>query len=64
MPKVAELSVEEFKSLIHDTVEESIDELFEDMLAMTSPEYLKSICEAREDFRAGRVKSFEEAFNA
>ncbi len=37
MPKVAELTVEELKSIIHDTVEESINELFEDMLAMASP---------------------------
>ncbi len=32
----------------------------EDLLAATSPEYLKSICEARADEQAGRVKTHAE----
>lgn len=34
----------------------------EDLLAATSPEYLKSIREARVDYKTGRVKSHAEAF--
>lgn len=34
----------------------------EDLLAITSPEYLKSIKEAREDYKAGRIKSHKEIF--
>ena len=34
----------------------------EDLLASTSPEYLRSIKEARADYKAGRVKSHEEVF--
>ena len=34
----------------------------EDLLAATSPEYLASIREAREDYRRGRVSSHEEVF--
>ena len=34
----------------------------EDLLAATSPEYLESIREAREDYRAGRVRSHDEVF--
>lgn len=34
----------------------------EDLLAATSPEYLKSIRETRADYKAGRVKSHTEAF--
>ena len=34
----------------------------EDLLAATSPDYLKSIREARADYKAGRVKSHEEVF--
>jgi len=34
----------------------------EDLLAATSPEYLASIREAREDYRRGRVLSHEDAF--
>lgn len=34
----------------------------EDLLASTSPEYLKSIREARANYVAGRVKKHEEVF--
>ena len=36
----------------------------EDLLAATSPDYLKSIREARADYKAGRVKSHEEVFGS
>jgi hypothetical protein len=35
----------------------------EDLLAMTSPEYLQSIKEAREEYKAGRTKSHKEIFS-
>lgn len=34
----------------------------EDLLAATSPEYLESIKEARNDYKAGRVKTREKRF--
>lgn len=41
---------------------EKRDGFLEDLLASTSPEYLRSIKEARADYKAGRVKSHEEVF--
>jgi hypothetical protein len=41
---------------------EKRDGFLEDLLASTSPEYLRTIKEARADYRAGRVKSHEEVF--
>ncbi|MFH1723026.1 MAG: type II toxin-antitoxin system Phd/YefM family antitoxin [Elusimicrobiota bacterium] len=37
-------------------------EFFEDLLAAASPEYLKSIREAREDYTRGRVFSHQDVF--
>lgn len=37
-------------------------DFFEDLLAATSPEYLKSIKEARSDYEAGRTFTHEEVF--
>ena len=34
----------------------------EDLIAATSPEYLQSIREARQDYKAGRVKPHAEVF--
>lgn len=34
----------------------------EDLLAITSPDYLQSIREAREEYKAGKTKSHNEIF--
>jgi len=34
----------------------------EDLMAATSPDYLRSIREARRDYKAGKVKSHEDVF--
>lgn len=34
----------------------------EDLMAATSPEYLRSIREARRDYKAGKVKSHADVF--
>jgi len=38
------------------------DVFLENLLAATSPDYLQSIKEARDDFQAGRIKTHKEAF--
>jgi hypothetical protein len=38
------------------------DALLEDLLAVTSPEYLESIKEARRHYKAGRVKTHDQVF--
>ena len=34
----------------------------EELLALTSPEYLRSVKEARAEYKAGKVKTHEEIF--
>jgi len=58
--KVKDLTVDELRSLISDTVRESFEELVEDILALSSDEYISSIEEARRDYREGRIKDLEE----
>ena len=38
------------------------DDFLEELLATTSPEYLKSIEVARADYKAGRIKTHDEVF--
>jgi len=61
--KVKDLTVVEFQSLISDTMRATLKDLIEDVSALSSPEYLKSIEEARNDYREGRVKHLEELFD-
>ena len=58
--KVKDLTVGELKSLISDTIKESLEDLIEDIVALSSDEYLRSIEEARSDYKRGRIKYFEE----
>ena len=61
--KVKDLTVAEFQSLISDTMRATLEDLIEDVSAFSSPEYLKSIEEARNDYRDGRVRHLEELFD-
>ncbi len=58
--KVTELSVEELRELISETVRDTMEDLLEDILALTSEDYLKSIQEARKDYKEGRVQYLDE----
>ncbi len=58
--KLKDLTVDEFRTLISNSVRESMEDLLEDLTALSSKEYLTSIREAREDYKHGRVKSIEE----
>ncbi len=55
--KVKDLTVDELKSLISEVVKESIEDLIEDILALSSESYLRSIEEARKDYKEGKVKT-------
>jgi len=58
--KVKDLTVGELRSLISDTIKESLEDLVEDIVALSSEEYLRSIEEARTDYKKGRIKYLEE----
>lgn len=59
-PMVKDLSVNELREVIHDTVREAIEDQVEDLQALRSESYRRSIEEAREDYRAGNVTSLED----
>ena len=61
--KVKDLTVDELRALVSDTVRGVMEDSIEDMVALTSERYLQSIEEARRDYKEGRVKSFEDVFN-
>ena len=61
--KVRDLTVGELRSLISDAVKGAMEDLVEDLLALSSNEYLRSIKEARSDYKEGRVKFLEEIFD-
>ncbi len=61
--KVKDLTVEELRTLISTTIKDTLEELIEDLSALSSEEYLRSIEEARTDYKEGRVKRLEDIFD-
>ncbi|MHA1364404.1 MAG: hypothetical protein ACTSP1_18085 [Candidatus Freyarchaeota archaeon] len=61
--KVRDLTVEELRALISSAVKDALEDLVEDLLALSSEEYMRSVEEARRDYKEGRVKRFEEVFD-
>jgi len=58
--KIKDLTVEELQSLISNTIKSTLEDLIEDMLALSSDEYLQSIVEARKDYKEGKIKYLED----
>jgi hypothetical protein len=61
--KMKDFTVIELEKLISSVVRRSIEESVEDMEALSSKEYLRSVEEARRDYKEGRAKQLEEVFN-
>ena len=57
------MAFEFIRLLINQTVHKALEEISEDILALSSPGYLESIEEARQDFKDGKTKTFEEVFD-
>ena len=55
--------IRELQSLISDTARGAMEDLIEDISALSSDEYLRSIEEARSDYKEGKVKHLEDIFD-
>ena len=57
--KLSDLSIEEFQNLVAETIKDTMEDYMEEILALSSQEYLDSIQEAREDYQMGRVEKLK-----
>jgi hypothetical protein len=60
--KVTDLTVDELKEVIENAVKDSLEDAMEDLKALSSQDYLRSIQDARDDYKKGKVKKFEDVF--
>ncbi len=61
--KLKDMEEEELKLLIKESVREAAEDLIEDLIALSSKDFLKSIEDARNDYKQGNIKHFEELFD-
>lgn len=57
-----EIKPEEIIEAVKRMKKRERDDFLEDLIAATSPEYLESIKEARNDYKAARIQTHEELF--
>ncbi|NCS90097.1 MAG: hypothetical protein CO127_07375 [Ignavibacteria bacterium CG_4_9_14_3_um_filter_36_18] len=60
---VNELTIGELKTLISETVKETIEEVIENMEALASKNFINSVHEAREEYKTGKTTKLEDLFN-
>ncbi|MCX6153249.1 MAG: hypothetical protein NT007_03720 [Candidatus Kapabacteria bacterium] len=60
---VESLSIKDFKAIIKSTVEETLQNNIEDIIAFNSPNYINSIEEAREDYKSGNFVNLKDLIN-
>lgn len=60
--KVQDLTIDELRTIISDTVKDAVSDLIEDIVALSSKEFVSSVKEARKDYKEGRTKTFDEVF--
>ncbi|MDP3149901.1 MAG: hypothetical protein Q8N83_12300 [Ignavibacteria bacterium] len=60
---INELTIGELKTLISETVKETMEEVIENMEALSSPSFLSAVNEAREEYKAGKTTKLEDMFN-
>jgi len=58
-----QISPEQIINAVKNLNQAQQENLIEDLLAAISPQYLKSIQEARADYQQGKVYSHEDVFN-
>jgi len=58
-----QISPEQIINAVKNLDQAQQENLIEDLLAAISPQYLKSIREARADYQQGKVYSHEDVFN-
>jgi hypothetical protein len=57
------ISAEDVIEAVREMNRKEREAFLENLLAATGPEYLKSIEEARAEYKAGRVKTHEQVFH-
>jgi len=62
--KIKDLTVQELRDLVSSIVKETMEEFIEDMLVLSSKDYLLAIEQAKEDDKERMLKQLEESFDA
>lgn len=60
--KISDLTIDELKNLISNIVHETMGDFLEDLKALSSKDYINSINEAREDYKAGDIIVHNQVF--
>ena len=61
--KVSDLTIEQLKKIVDELVKQNLEDIVEDIEALTSKRFIKSIEKSRKEYKEGKFKTFEEVFD-
>ena len=61
--KVSDLTIDQLKKIIDELVKQNLEDFIEDIEALSSRKFIKSIEKSRKEYKEGKFKSFEEVFH-
>ena len=60
--KVQDLTIDELRIIISDTVKDTVGDMIEDIIALSNKEYIDSVKEARKDYKTGQTEKYNSFF--
>ena len=61
--KVSDLTVDQLKIIIDELLKKNLEDIIEDIEALSSKKFIKSVEKSRKEYSDGKFKNFEEVFN-
>ncbi len=61
--KISDITIGELKKVISDSIKEAMENMIEEIKALSSQNFINSVKEARAEYKAGKVKKLKDILN-
>ncbi|MBZ0204137.1 MAG: hypothetical protein IT281_07270 [Ignavibacteria bacterium] len=61
--KISDLTIEQLKEIINQAVKENMEDVLENIEALSSKRFVKSVERSRKEYKEKKFKDFKEVFN-
>ncbi len=61
--KISDLTIDQLKIIIDELVKQNLEDFVENIGALSSKRFIKSVEKSRKAYKEGKFKSFEEVFD-
>lgn len=61
--KIGDLTIDQLKMIIDEVIKENMGDMLENLEAVSSPKFVRSIERSRKEYKEKKFKDFKEVFN-